>query len=45
VIFAHTRPEMNAGLTDAQWQTAVERACRDMIERLAADTPAGRLTS
>jgi orotidine-5'-phosphate decarboxylase len=43
VIFAHTRPEMNAGLTEAQWQTAVERACRDMIERLAADTPAGRL--
>jgi hypothetical protein len=45
VIFAHARPEMNAGLSDAQWQTAVERACRDMIERLAADTPAGRLTS
>ena len=43
VIFAHTRPEMNAGLTDAQWQTAVERACRDMIDRLAADTPASRL--
>jgi len=43
VIFAHTRPEMNAGLTDGQWQTAVERACRDMIERLAADTPAGKL--
>ena len=45
VIFAHARPEMNAGLSDAQWQTAVERACRDMIERLAADTPAGRLRS
>ncbi|NDC54296.1 MAG: orotidine-5'-phosphate decarboxylase [Planctomycetia bacterium] len=45
VIFAHARPEMNAGLTDGQWQTAVERACRDMIERLAADTPAARLTS
>ncbi|NBT13259.1 MAG: orotidine-5'-phosphate decarboxylase [Planctomycetia bacterium] len=43
VIFAHSRPEMNAGLSDAQWQTAVERACRDMIERLAADTPAGKL--
>jgi orotidine-5'-phosphate decarboxylase len=43
VIFAHARPEMNAGLADAQWQTAVERACRDMIDRLAADTPAGRL--
>jgi orotidine-5'-phosphate decarboxylase len=43
VIFAHARPEMNDGLTDAQWQTAVERACRDMIDRLAADTPAGIL--
>jgi orotidine-5'-phosphate decarboxylase len=43
VIFAHARPEMNAGLSGAQWQTAVDRACRDMIDRLAADTPAGRL--
>ena len=40
VIFAHARPEMNEGLTDGQWQTAVDRACRDMIDRLAADTPA-----
>jgi len=43
VIFAHTRPEMNHGLSAAQWQTAVERACRDMIDRLAADTPAAQL--
>ena len=43
VIFAHARPEMNAGLADGQWPTAVDRACRDMIDRLAADTPAGRL--
>jgi orotidine-5'-phosphate decarboxylase len=43
VIFAHARPEMNAGLADGQWQTAVERAARDMIERLAADTPAAVL--
>jgi orotidine-5'-phosphate decarboxylase len=43
VIFAHARPEMNDGLTPGQWQTAVERACRDMIERLAADTPAAQL--
>ncbi len=43
VIFAHARPEMAAGLADSQWQTAVDRACRDMIERLAADTPAGAL--
>ncbi|MGI9177192.1 MAG: orotidine-5'-phosphate decarboxylase [Pirellulales bacterium] len=43
VIFAHARPEMNAGLADGQWQTAVDRACRDMLERLAADTPAAAL--
>ena len=43
VIFAHARPEMNDGLTAAQWQTAVDRACRDMIDRLATDTPAARL--
>jgi orotidine-5'-phosphate decarboxylase len=43
VIFAHSRPEMNAGLAESQWQTAVDRACRDMIERLAADTPAASL--
>lgn len=43
VIFAHARPEMNDGLSDLQWQTAVERACDDMIEQLAAATPAGKL--
>jgi orotidine-5'-phosphate decarboxylase len=43
VIFAHARPDMNAGLAANQWQTAVDRACRDMIDRLAADTPAGAL--
>jgi len=43
VIFAHARPEMNDGLADGQWQSAVERAARDMIERLAADTPAAVL--
>ena len=43
VIFAHARPEMNAGLADDQWQTAVDRACHEMIDRLAADTPAAAL--
>jgi orotidine-5'-phosphate decarboxylase len=43
VIFAHARPEMNASLAESQWQTAVERACHDMIDRLAADTPAAKL--
>ena len=43
VIFAHSRPEMNSGLAANQWQSAVARACHDMIERLAADTPAAAL--
>jgi orotidine-5'-phosphate decarboxylase len=43
VIFARARPEMNAGLAEGQWQTAVERACHEMIDRLAADTPAAAL--
>ena len=34
---------MNDGLADSQWQTAVERACYDMIDRLAAETPAAAL--
>ncbi len=45
VIFAHARPEMNDGLTGGQWQIAVERACLDMIDRLATDTPASALRS
>lgn len=43
VIFAHQRAELNAGLQPHQWQTAVERACLEMIAQLAADTPAGKL--
>jgi len=43
VIFAHSRADMNGGLSSEQWQTAVDRACQDMIGRLAAETPAGRL--
>ena len=43
VIFAHQRPALNEGLRPQQWQTAVERACLEMIRQLAADTPAGRL--
>ncbi len=43
VIFAHSRPEMNAGLAPGQWQSAVDRACRAMIDCIADDTPAGRL--
>lgn len=43
VIFAHKRDEMNANLDNSQWQTAVERACLQMIDQLATETPAGRL--
>ena len=43
VIFAHSRPEINDGLQPHQWQTAVERACVQMIDQLAAETPAGKL--
>ena len=43
VIFAHQRKELAAELAAHQWQTAVERACLEMIDQLAADTPAGRL--
>ena len=43
VIFAHSRPEINNGLQPHQWQTAVERACTQMIDQLAAETPAGKL--
>jgi orotidine-5'-phosphate decarboxylase len=43
VIFAYSRPEINDGLQPHQWQTAVERACTQMIDQLAAETPAGKL--
>jgi len=39
IIFAHSRPEFR----ELDWQGAVEAATRDMIERLRADTNAGRL--
>jgi len=43
IIYAHSREEINGGLGEKEWQTAVERATHDMIERLAADTPAAAL--
>lgn len=45
VISADHRPEMHAGLQPQQWQTAVERDYRQMIDQLAAETPAGQLRS
>ncbi len=43
IIYAHARDEINGGLAEKEWQTAVERATHDMIERLATETPAGAL--
>ena len=43
IIYAHAREEINGGLGEKEWQTAVERATHDMINRLAADTPAAAL--
>jgi len=43
IIYAHAREEINGGLGEKEWQTAVERATHDMIDRLAADTPAAAL--
>lgn len=43
IIYAHARDEINGGLGEKEWQTAVERATHDMIERLATETPAAAL--
>jgi len=42
ITFAYERPPYRARFAD-HWQGAVEQAVRDMIEDLAATTPAGRL--
>jgi orotidine-5'-phosphate decarboxylase len=42
ITFAYTRPPYRAKYAD-RWQGAVEHAVRDMIDDLAACTPAGRL--
>jgi orotidine-5'-phosphate decarboxylase len=41
---AHERPAYRSRFAD-RWQAAVEQAVRDMIDDLAANTPAGRLRS
>ncbi len=43
IIFAHARGEYAERFGAARWQGAVEAATRDMIDQLAADTPAGEL--
>ncbi len=43
IIFAHDREPYRSRYGAARWQEAVEAATRDMIDQLAADTPAGKL--
>ena len=43
IIFAHARTPYAQRFGDARWQEAVEAATRDMIDRLRAETPAGKL--
>lgn len=43
ILFAYKQPPYAQKFGQARWQEAVEAATRDMIDRLAADTPAGRL--
>ncbi len=43
IIFAYARRPYADRFGPARWQEAVEAATRDMIEELAAETPAGRL--
>ena len=43
IIFAHSRPPYAERFGASGWQEAVEASTRDMIDRLRADTPAGKL--
>lgn len=43
IIFAHAAKAYKERFGDTRWQAAVEAATRDMIQQLAADSPAGRL--
>ncbi len=43
ILFAYRREPYAERFGEARWQEAVEAATRDMIDRLATDTPAGRL--
>jgi orotidine-5'-phosphate decarboxylase len=43
IIFAHRQPPYAERFGARRWQEAVEAATRDMIDRLRADTPAGKL--
>jgi orotidine-5'-phosphate decarboxylase len=43
INFAHAREPYRSRFGEANWEQAVEAATRDMIEQLAAHTPAGKL--
>lgn len=43
IIFAYRRGPFEEQFGETRWQEAVEAATRDMIDRLATHTPAGRL--
>jgi orotidine-5'-phosphate decarboxylase len=43
ILFAYKQEPYARQFGEARWQGAVEAATRDMIDRLATDTPAGRL--
>ena len=43
IIFAHAQSQYVDRFGSARWQEAVEAATHEMIERLRAETPAGRL--
>jgi orotidine-5'-phosphate decarboxylase len=43
IIFAHSLKPYSERFGAAKWQQAVEAATRDMIEKLRAETPAGKL--
>jgi orotidine-5'-phosphate decarboxylase len=43
IIFAHSVKPYSERFGPSRWQEAVEAATRDMIARLRADTPAGRI--
>ncbi|MCR4412734.1 MAG: orotidine-5'-phosphate decarboxylase [Thermoguttaceae bacterium] len=43
IIFAYSAPKYRGMAEPTRWQSAVERATRDMIAQLRAETPAARL--
>jgi orotidine-5'-phosphate decarboxylase len=44
IIFAYARSPFAERFGPSHWQDAAEAATQEMIDRLRAETPAGRLT-